>query len=609
MADQQATFEINLRGDAKAQSRQLADQLSAVKDKFKLAQGAVEAFKKQLDEAKTAGAVDQIKALKSQLSAAKKVMSEHSAAASLLRDRMKELREKTREASAAAKEQTEKAKAVGAAMKAAGGPVQEVRDKLDTLKEIMGGGNAAAALFVGGFALLTAAVVAGTVAIVGAIASFGRWAIGTADAARSLGLLQEAAAGSAANSEAMTSQIDAMARKVPTARAELQKLYEETFTLANYSRLGGQAIQDTYEAIARSSAAMGDVVGKKIGDLITRSKDLGVVRISALDVQNTGIDYEKDLVAPLAKAMTKLGPVTAKAMADARAQLQIGGLKLDAGAKLVVDAVNARFGGINARQVLGLENQWKHFHDTLVSFTRGINLEPLLATVKHFFDMFNAENDVGAAVKQIVEVIGNGLVGAVNKGGPAAEDFFKGLVLDAQELVIAALQGKASIADMFKVDAGDLIRDLRAVVELLKSAAKGAKLVYDAVDYTSDALIELGQKTGLATGQTGGTAKGASFGGAVQAPANADGGVVGVPAPGEFWASVAPGETIVPKGAGVAGGGAGPVTVHVGSVTIQVGSADRGGAQQAARSFASQLWEELEAALVANGVPSRAVPA
>lgn len=637
MGDLQTKFSVNVDdGDSKAKTRELAKELQALKDTFKQSQGEIEAYRTQMKNLDKTSSDYKARAseVQNNIKGVRAAMADNRKTAGDLRDRLQELKQKTKEEADAAKVSEERHKAVGGAIKAAGGPMGEVKGKLEALKDAFSSGNAASVLFVGGFALLTAAVLAATAAVLAGVVAFGKWAIGAADAQRSLDLLQEAAAGSATNSAAMTTQIDAMARRVPTARAELQKLYEETFRLADHTRMSGGAIQSTYEAIAQSSAAMGDSVGKQIGDLITRSKEFGVIRIGRLDVQGTGIDYEKDLVEPLAKSMTRVGPITQAAMAKARAQLQIGGLQMDAGAKLVADAVNSRFGGINLRQMLSLDVQWKRLKETFVSFTRGINLDPLIKAVQHFFAMFNTENDVGAAIKQIVEVLGNGMVGAVAKGGPAAEDFFKSLVIDAQELVIAALEGKKSVADMFKFDVGDAITNLKEVVELLKAAVSVLAAVNRARNFVANALVnnDLGVESGKAAAadlqeqakayRDAHKAKGSTVGayvphddgmGTVEtSPAHAEGGVVGRPAPGEFWASVAPGETIVPVGASGGGGGsARAVTVNLGGITIQAGGGTSKEIATAvtSSSFRQQLLQEIVDLLTGAGLPDGSVPA
>jgi predicted nucleic acid-binding Zn-ribbon protein len=628
VADSQATFDISLTGNLKAQSREAAQALAELKIRLKDNNDAVEDYRAELKALRSQGGdtSKQQAELKDKIDSLKKAMTEQRTAANGLRDRLGTLRDATREQAAASKEAANKSKellgtvgALASGFKAAGGPADGLREKLKAFREIVGENHLGLITLGAGIALTVIAVAAVTTAVVESIVSFGKWAIGTADAARSLGLLQEAAAGSAENSAAMTSQIDAMARRVPTARAELQSLYQETYRLANNTTMSGQAIQDTYSAIAQSSAAMGDAVGKQIGELITRSKQFGVVRIGRLDVLGTGIDYEKDLVAPLARSLHKVGPITTKEMNEARSQLAIGGMKIDAGAKFVADAVNARFGSINMKQMLSLDVQWRRLKETFVSFTRGINLEPLLQAVQHFFAMFNTENDVGAALKQIVEVLGNGMVGAIAKGGPAAEDFFKSLVIDAQELVIAAYEGKKSLADMFTVDAGDILEDLKQLVALLKDAAQVVSALNRARNAAADFVVSAVQG---ATGDSGAdlSRQAAAYaaghdarmavasGNVTTSPAHADGGVVGKPAPGEFWASVAPGETIVPEGIAAGGSGAAPITLNV-----TVNASGTGGKEVAASlsesSFLEKLTDSIERALIGAGIPTKAVPA
>ena len=458
-----------------------------------------------------------------------------------------------------------------------------------------------------------AAAAAGVVALT---AKFAKWALVTADEARTLGLLQEAVAGSAENSAAMTSQIDAMARRVPTARGELQKLYEETYRLTNHTRMSGDAIQSTYEAIAQSSAAMGDSVGKQIGDLITRSAMWGKIRIGRLDVGGTGLDYEKDLVAPLAKAMHKVGPITGKEMAEARNQLAIGGLKMDAGAKFVADAINRRFGDINLRQLLSLDVQWRRLKETFVSFTRGINLEPLLKALDRFFAMFHEENSVGAALKELIEDLGNGMVGAAAKSGPKLEDFIKNLLADVLFFEADIIKAHGSLEAFFKTGADDLLTNLKEVYEIAKDIATVLGWVNDVRNAAGGVVASIANRgqqitaEGLQEDAKRYRERAVPIEGGYkpheirESPAHAEGGIVGVPAPGEFWASVAPGEQIVPAGRPT--GSSGLV------LNLTINATGKGGEEIAGAltetSFVEQFTHMLEGALIGAGIQVREVP-
>jgi predicted nucleic acid-binding Zn-ribbon protein len=643
LADAQAQFTIDLKGDLRSQSKEASSALSELRDKIKGNQSEIDGYKSALKALK--GSSDEVKAaqaeLKTKLDAAKKSLEENKVSAQHLKDKLNELRAASRQQAAAAREQKEHSEKLTRAMQMAGGPVAKMASLTNTYKEAMKTGYGPQIMMVGGVVAFTAACVAAMVAIIGTTVAFFKWTVGTADAARSLNLLQEAAAGSAENSAAMTSQIDAMARKVPTARDELQKLYQETYRLNNHTTMSGQAIQSTYEAIAQSSAAMGDEVGKQIGDLITRSKMLGVIRIGRMDVQGTGLDYEKDFVEPLAKAMNKAGPITAEAMNKARAQLAIGGLKMEAGAQFVADAVNKRFGDINMRQMLSLGVMWTKLKETFVSFTRSINLDPLLKAVQHFFDMFKGENDVGTALKNIIDILGNQMVDSISKSGPKVEDFIKQLMADIENFTIDCLEGKDSLMDMFKVKPDDMLTNLKEVLELAKDLLKVLGAINKAREGVATIIAGAASLPGAAHAsdlqdqakayaaaakarqEAGGVKSGykpheapASYP-AVPTPANsgppvlaptsspphAEGGIVGAPAPGEFWASVAPGEQIVPAGASPGGGGGG-ITIQTLNVNIEAkGGTGKEIAQGLVEeSFLEKLTHTFEVALGNIGI-------
>jgi hypothetical protein len=616
-ATSQATFNINLGGDMAARSKDVATAQEQLRHSIRGAQDQVKLYSEAMRGLK--GSSNEVKAAKEQLKAKIDGLTQSVGKSKLELLKMGTTYEQLqRQSKAAAARQNEMTNA----LKAAGGPLEDVRGKLSQLQELFGGEAGAAALAAGATALVVAAVVALSAAALAGVVAFARWAVETANQVRTLGLLQEAVAGSAQNSAAMTSQIDAMARKVPTARVELQRMYEDLYTLTNHTRMSGQAIQSTYEAIAQSSAAMGGTAGKAIGDLITRSAQLGIVRIGRLDVAGTGLDYEKDLVAPLAKSMAKADHVTAEGMAKARAQLAIGGLQLEAGAKLVADAVNNRFGAINLKLLGDLDAQWKRLKETFTSFTRGINLEPLINAVSHFLAMFNEENSVGAALKQLVELLGNGIVDAAGKSGPAAENLFKSAVILAQDVVIAFLEVRNGVRDAFHIDISDFITDLKIVKEICLSLVQMVPIVGQAVT-TIRAGLAVKDFAGAAAGAVGGavSSAGAAVGSAAgsalgaldvrQSPAHAEGGVVGMPAPGEFWASVAPGETIVPRGGVTGGGGGSPVSVNLGGVAIHAGgkSAHEIETVVASSSFQQQLQYAFETILLAAGIQIDPEPA
>jgi hypothetical protein len=192
-------------------------------------------------------------------------------------------------------------------------------------------------------------------------------------------------------------------------------------------------------------------------------------------------------------------------------------------------------------------------------------------------------------------------------------------------------EGLKGITDPFK----PWIEDLKSVVELLKTAAKAAMAVHDfsykllegpagpgGTPSGGDDPLARGAKAMLATptmkqgdDPLARVAKGLFGSAPVIAPAHATGGVVAKPAPGEYFASVAPGEAIVPAGGGRgASGGGTSITIPSFSVIIQAGSTEGRKAAAAVAdvvnggSFRAQLVKALEDVLKGAGVPAMAAP-
>jgi hypothetical protein len=370
----------------------------------------------------------------------------------------KRAREEAKRLAEEQKRLAEQAKGVRNAIAAAGGPVQELSGKLDTLRGILGetgGGLALTTLAGAGLVATLAAVTAATVA--GAVA-FGRWVLEGANVARTMGLVREAATGSAASSTAFGHQIDELARKVSVPRAELQDLSVELSRATIGTRISGQGIVDTFNAVAQASDAMGKTAGAKIQDIITRGKQFGMMSLGRFELQGTGLQFE-DVAKQLSKNL-KIG------IDEARQQLVLGRVQIDAGAKAVRDAVEARFAGINLRKMLDLNVLAQKFQERLANLTSGVNLEPLLAAISRISSLFDETTVTGAALKTIVTTIGNEFVGGLAGGADMAKYAIQSIVITSQDLLILYLRNRNTIRDFFK----NSLPDAQSSIDTIKGS-------------------------------------------------------------------------------------------------------------------------------------------
>lgn len=629
MTDAAASFSIDVEGSAPSFSKEATKSLEELRASVKGSQDSVKQYSETLRglTGKTAEVLDAKTKLKAAIDREKTQMTAASVEILKLGTNYGKLAAEAKKAAAANDNGTK-------AVKAVGGPLQGAIDKLEKFKEVLGGGGASSALFGGALALLAVAVVAVTTAAVAGVVALAKWIVTSADAARSLNLVREAATGSAQNAAALGTQVDALARKVPTAKKELNDLAADLYRRFNNTAASGQVIVDTFNIIAQSSAAMGDTVGKQLGDIVERSKRFGMIHVNPFELQGTGIKF-KDVAANLAKDLGVSIDTAQKALFQGR-------VKLDAGAKALRETVEQRFGETNARKMLSFDVIFQKWHESLDSLTKGVKIEPLSKALADFMNLFDpSKTQTGANLKKLTELVGNGLVKAFVKLEPIAKAVFKGLVIGALDVGIAVLK----LALWWKNAFGGLKSDKLDLAKLALNAAKVAVYSFAAglalaaagiylvitpimkliglIEYlaklTSKPVVGEGAFTlgkslqggGVSSFTGGGNETGPGGGtGTRVAPANADGGVVVQAPAGEAFAAVHPGETIVPAGATIGGGkGAGGTSVNL-TVHFHIGAgAPKGMVKELAQpNILAPLVKAIEDTLVAAGFPVQAVP-
>src|SRR4029077_17799103 len=286
------------------------------------------------------------------------------------------------------------------------------------------------------------------------------------NAARTMNLMREAAGGTAANATALGHQIDALARSIATPKAELNELALSMTRSLLGTRVSGQGIVDTFNAVAQASEAMGKEAGSQIQSLITRGKQWGRMSLGIFELQGTGITF-----ADVAKNLAKQLGISLQA---AQFQLVTGYAKIDDGAKAIRTAIETRFASINLRKMLDLDVIKAKFKETLGALTAGVNLDPLLTALKGIGDLFSETTMTGAAMKDIVTDLGNALVGKAAGGANLATRAIKQIVIWAYQADIAFLKAKHGISD-FVTPFGKLVTS-KDLVFALKGAVAGMAL-------------------------------------------------------------------------------------------------------------------------------------
>ncbi len=454
---EEATFTINLGGNAADVAKTTSTAMKELKASIDAQKAPLEAMNAQLKALKASGATEAAKSLKGQIDAQKASIKGSSA----------ELKKQS-DAYRKSNEEAKKLKTVSADLKSTLDKTNkqykeltEKRKKLadDQLKAKIKGDEESMAMLGSAALGAVAAIGALAVGLVSAAVAAARFIIRGADAARSIGLMREAAMGGNAQwGKNFGEQVDALALKVPTAKDKINELGKELAM----SRIGGQVWVDTLNAVTQASAALGDTAGNKLKEFVERGRQFGRFQINPQEMIGTGVDF-KDVAEALSKSM-KIG------VKEATAALFEGRVKLADGAKALRDAVEKKFGAINLRQMISLENITKKLGEAFDALTKNVDIEPILKGLKEMADIFSASTVSGQALKQIVEVFGKELSSSFTSTTPIAKKFIYGLIIGAQELVIAYLTVRNSLKKTF----GD--SDLLKNVDLLKVGLTAGKI-------------------------------------------------------------------------------------------------------------------------------------
>lgn len=284
---------------------------------------------------------------------------------------------------------------------------------------------------------IAAAVVAIVAAIAVAVVVLARFALAAADAARSAGILREAATGSAGAASRLDKEISILASRVPTARAELERLANE---LAR-SGLSGNALETALSAIATTSAVMGSAAGSALQGIVDRARMSKRFLLSAFDLQGTGLKIQ-DVGAAVAK---RLGISVQAAIAA----LQNGQIKLADGLAGLDDAVQAKFGAAAAKQMLAFPTQIAKAKENLDRLFVGVKIEKFLGALHEVLSLLDENTASGRALKAIFESLLNPIFEAIGARGGLARAFFQGMIIIALQFAIGVMKVKKALSEAF----------------------------------------------------------------------------------------------------------------------------------------------------------------
>lgn len=575
MPENEATYSINLAGNATEVSKATAEALEGLRVEALASEEAIKRGAQALRELR--GKSDEVKEAKEKLRSAMDAERAKLTASNLeiLKQgtSLRALNERHKEATEVTKKSTEAHEGLNQGLLKLLGVSREARMKINELGSGFTAAELASAGLVAGSLALVAALGAVAVGAVAAAAAVGRFVVVGADANRSLQFSRQWIAGSAADSARMGDQIDRIRQKVPLTTEELSKLYAKTRQGVDGARVSGEAIKNTVEALAQATGAGADAAAAKIDQIIQRGKNVGRIGINGPSFYNPAGE--------LAGTGLKFGNV-AQALADeekisldkAVAQLRSYRVPMEVGARALKTAAERAFGEINLEKMTTLDALTKKWDDDLKALTRGLDMGAFWKSIARIENVFSTSTTSGYALKKIIETIGHELGFVGTKSAPIVETAIRMLILQAAKMRLMFLQAEVATKGAFTKDVVATIKQIAgAIGEAAGYALKFASAVNSVREFDKKIANAVGigpqQAEEAEVEEVGVRASAPAQASAPvvkRAPAHAQGGTVMTPAPGEAFASVAPGEKIVPRGAGaVAGGrrGGGSVVLNV----------------------------------------------
>jgi hypothetical protein len=364
---------------------------------------------------------------------------------------------------------------------ALGGDMTKMGDSVKSGFDKFAEGSDQAGLGVGGlkakFEALKALGPAGAVvAIVVAVVALGialakttydltKFVVEAGDAARSMGIMMEAAAGSQAGGRELGAMVRRLRNDFAGSREEIAGMVLEL----RRSGLQGAYLEKTVRLAGIATKTMGDAAAGTLKGLVERGALTKRFVLNPFDLRGTGIAFDD-----VARQLTKM---TGRTLGTVRGALQNGQVKLADGIVALEAAVKLRLGDLAKRQLIALPEQINRARENLKDIFSGIDPGRFLAGLASVLELLDETTETGKTLRTLAKTIFQPFIDFVGSNVfPLIRGFLLGATLGIIELSIAAL--KAYI--WFKKTFGD--------VSLFKGI-DGAKLAFYAGTAAVFALV------------------------------------------------------------------------------------------------------------------------
>lgn len=314
----------------------------------------------------------------------------------------------------------------------AGGSLGGLKSKFEALKALGPAGIVAA---------IVIAVVALSVAIVKATYDLTKFAIEAGDAARSLGILLEGAAGSAKGGKELGGMVRRLRNDFAGSREEIAGMVLEL----RRAEMKGKDLEHSVRLIGIETKVMGDAAGGILKGLVDRGKISKRFVLNPFDLRGTGLAYD-DVAKQLAK-------MTGRTIGTVKNALYNGQVKLTDGIAALDAAVRAKFGDLAKRQLLALPEQMNRARENLRNVFAGVQVDKFLVGLGKVLDLLDETTTTGKILRSLAKTIFQPIVDFVGSDIlPKVRVFFIGMSIAILDVVNTSL--KAYI--WFKKTFGDV---------------------------------------------------------------------------------------------------------------------------------------------------------
>lgn len=302
------------------------------------------------------------------------------------------------------------------ALGAVGGPLGSLGSGLVSpikgfaeLSSTMGSARAAALLGVVGFAAVAAAVVAVTVAVIAGTLAVAAWAVGLADGARNAALAREA---------------------LEAARPELVALRGEFAALKDATGLGDAALAGLEKTLREAKVAAEDMPD--------------ALRAAALAERALGTGGSAAFVDEIKAGKRAVGALAAE--------------------------TQAKFGGIVAKQMMGLDAQSARLKSNIGGVFGGLDIDPVLEGFSKLVGLFDQNTAAGETMKFLFESVFQPLIDSADEAATVIEAFALGFLIGLTKVYIAVKPAIKAVSEFFGFEDSSL-------TDTLDMAKKAGELI------------------------------------------------------------------------------------------------------------------------------------